>query len=139
MIQNWATPWPHYSNSPRLARDTVVLGPSAALSGDPTPITSVNNTSQSVPQPSFLTIHSFSTFTPGVLEWPTPRTRLLCGRDRENCGPSKIVNQDHLPIKWALFERRCRDNSVLFSTPTVKQFQTLHVSVSRSNHAPFDH
>ena len=43
---------PHHSNSPRLARDALVLGPCAALNRDPTPVTSVNNTSQTVPQPS---------------------------------------------------------------------------------------
>ena len=42
----------HHCNSPRLARDALVLGPSAALNSDPTPVTSVNNTSQTVPQPS---------------------------------------------------------------------------------------
>ena len=30
----------------------MVLGPSAALNRDPTPVTSVSNTSQTVPQPS---------------------------------------------------------------------------------------
>ena len=48
VIQNRATPLPHYCNSPRVARDALVLGPSAALSGDPTPIISVNNISQTV-------------------------------------------------------------------------------------------
>ena len=37
---------------PRLARDALVLGPSAALNRDLTPVTHVNNTSQTVPQPS---------------------------------------------------------------------------------------
>ena len=41
---------PHHCNSSRLARDALVLGPSAALTRDPTPVTSVNNTSQTVPQ-----------------------------------------------------------------------------------------
>ena len=43
---------PHYSNSPRLVRDALGLGPSAALNRYPTPLTSVNNTSETVPQPS---------------------------------------------------------------------------------------
>ena len=43
---------PHHSNSHRLARDTLVLGPSAALNRDPTLATSVNNTSQTISQPS---------------------------------------------------------------------------------------
>ena len=43
---------PHHSNSSRLARDALILGPSVALNRDPTPFTSVNNTSQTDPQPS---------------------------------------------------------------------------------------
>ena len=41
---------PDHCNSLRLARDAVVLGPSAALNRDPTSATSVNNPSQTVPQ-----------------------------------------------------------------------------------------
>ena len=38
---------PHHCNCPRLARNVLVLGSSAALNSDPTPVTSVNNTCQS--------------------------------------------------------------------------------------------
>ena len=41
---------PDHCNSPRLAWDALVLGPSAALNSDPTSATSVNNSSQTVPQ-----------------------------------------------------------------------------------------
>ena len=41
---------PHHCNNSRLARDALVLGPIAALNIDPTPVTSVNNTSQTFPQ-----------------------------------------------------------------------------------------
>ena len=41
---------PDHCNSPKLARDALVLGLSAALNRDPTPATSVNNPSQTVPQ-----------------------------------------------------------------------------------------
>ena len=51
VIQNQATSLPHF-NSHRLARDALVLGPSAALNRDPTQITSVSDTSQTVPQPN---------------------------------------------------------------------------------------
>ena len=43
---------PHHPASLRLVREALVLGPSAALNGDPTPTTSVNNTPQAVPQSS---------------------------------------------------------------------------------------
>ena len=65
--KNPAIPLPHNCYSPRLARDALVLGPSAALDGDPTPITSVNDTPQTVPQPSVSQQPTvFPTFTPGV-------------------------------------------------------------------------
>ena len=53
---------PDHRNSPRLARDTLVLGPSAALNGDPTTTSSVNNSSQTVPQlciPQHLNLHAW--------------------------------------------------------------------------------
>ena len=71
---------PDHRNSHRLARDALVLGPSAAPNRDPTPTSSVNNSSRTVPQLA-------------------PTTRLLCGGGRENCCPSEIINKDHLQVK----------------------------------------
>ena len=48
--KNQAIQLSDHCNSPRLARDTLVLGPSAALNRDPTSTTSVKNSSQTVPQ-----------------------------------------------------------------------------------------
>ena len=48
--KNQAIQLPDHCNSPRLARDALVLGPSAALNRDPTSTTSVKNSSQTVPQ-----------------------------------------------------------------------------------------
>ena len=45
-----AMPLPDHRNSPRLARDALVLGPSAALNRDPTTTPSVNDHTQTVPQ-----------------------------------------------------------------------------------------
>ena len=42
-------PLPDHHNSPRLARDALVLGPSAALNRDPTTTPSVNDPTQTVP------------------------------------------------------------------------------------------
>ena len=50
VIQNQAMLLPDHRNSPRLARDALVLGPSAALNRDPTTTSSVNDSSQTVPQ-----------------------------------------------------------------------------------------
>ena len=43
-------PLPDHRNSPRLARDALVLGPSAALNRDPTTNPGVNDSTQAVPQ-----------------------------------------------------------------------------------------
>ena len=43
-------PLPNHSNSPRLARDALILGPSTALNRDPTAAPCVDNTPQAVPQ-----------------------------------------------------------------------------------------
>ena len=45
-----AMPLPDHRDSPRLARDALVLGPSAALNRDPTTTPSVNDLTQTVPQ-----------------------------------------------------------------------------------------
>ena len=47
---NQAMALPDHCNRPRLARDTRVLGPSAALNRNPTATSVVNNTSQTVPR-----------------------------------------------------------------------------------------
>ena len=53
----------------------------------------------------------------------------------ENCCPSAVFNKDHLQVKWALFEKWCRENSVDFSTPSVKQisdfFMYLYQDLNR--------
>ena len=56
--KNQAIQLPYHCNSPRLARDALDLGPSAALERDPTSTTSVKNSSQ--------TIHNISASMPGV-------------------------------------------------------------------------
>ena len=58
---NQAMQLPNHCNSPKLARDALVLGPSAALNRDPTSATSVNNNNY-----VFTVIHNISTSTPGV-------------------------------------------------------------------------
>ena len=48
--KNQAMQLSDHTNSPRLARDALVLGPSAALNRDPTAAPGVDNTPQAVPQ-----------------------------------------------------------------------------------------
>ena len=57
-----AMPLPDHRNSPRLARDALILGPSAALNRDPTTNPSVNDPAQTVPQlcvPQQLNLHAW--------------------------------------------------------------------------------
>ena len=60
-----AMPLPDHRDSPRLARDALVLGPSAALNRDPTTTPSVNDPSQTVPHyvfhnnPQQLNLHAW--------------------------------------------------------------------------------
>ena len=59
-----AMPLPDHRNSPRLARDALVLGPSAALNRDPTTTTDVNDSTQTVLQ--VCVPQQSSTSKPGV-------------------------------------------------------------------------
>ena len=47
----------------------------------------------------FTAILNISTSMPGFYELKAPRTRLLYGRGREYCCPSKVINKDHLQVK----------------------------------------
>ena len=90
---------PDHRNSPRLARDALVLGPSAALNRDPTTTPSVNDPTQTVPQVC-------------VPQQPTtaqpPRLVSRSGQLQEqgfsvevpeNCCSSAVINKDHLQVK----------------------------------------
>ena len=91
---------PDHRDSPRLARDAQVLGPSAALNRDPSTTSSVNNPTQTVPQ--VCVPQQPTTAEPPRLvsrSGQLPRTRLLCGGGRENCCSSAVINKDHLQVK----------------------------------------
>ena len=126
--KNQAMPLPEHSNSPRLPRDALVLGPSAALNEDPTTTPSVNNSSQTVPQSRIP--QQSATSQP-------PRLVSRSGQLQEQgfsvevaeriAAPQRSSTRTIYRSKWALFERWCREN---FSTPSVKQvsnfFMYLH-------------
>ena len=115
-----------HTNSPRLARDALVLGPSAALNRDPTAAPSVNNTPQTVPQ---LRVPQRSA-TP-----QPPRLVSRSGQLQEQgfsvevaeriAAPQRSSTRTIYKSKWALFEKWCRENSMDFSTPSVKQISVL--------------
>ena len=125
-----AMPVPDHRNSPRLARDALVLGPSAALNRDPTATPSVNNPTQTVPQA-------------GVPQQPPapepPRLVSRSGQLQEQgfsvevaeriAAPQRSSTRTIYKSKWALFEKWCRENSVDFSTPSVKQISDFFMYV----------
>ena len=117
-----AMPLPDHSNSPRLARDVLVLGPSAALNRDPTAASGVNNTTQTVPQlhvpqqsqtsqPPHLVSRSAQLQEQGFSVEVTERI----------AAPQQASTRTIYKSKRALFEKWSSENSVDFSTPSVKK------------------
>ena len=111
---------PDHRNSPRLSRDALVLGPSAALNRDPTTTPSVNDPTRTVPQVCV------------PQQPPAPEPPRLVSRSRQLqeqgfsvevaeriAAPQPSSTRTIYKSKWALFEEWCRENSVDFSTPSV--------------------
>ena len=108
--KNQAMSLPDHCNSPRLARDALVLGPSAALNRDPTSVTSVNNSSQTVPQ--LCVSQQSSTSQP-------PRLVSRSGQLQEHgfsvevaeriAAPQRSSTRTIYKLKWALFEKQVSD------------------------------
>ena len=131
-----AMPLPDHRDSPRLARDALVLGPSAALNRDPTTTPSVNDPTQTIPQ---LCVPQQSTTA------EPPRLVSRSGQLQEQgfsvemaeriAAPQRSSTRTIYRSKWALFEKWCRENSVDFSTPSVKQisdfFMYLYQDLNR--------
>ena len=131
-----AIPLPDLRNSPRLASNALVLGPSAALNRDPTTTPSVNDPTQTVPQ--VCVPQQPATAQP-------PRLVSRSGQLQEQgfsvevaeriAAPQRSSTRTIYKSKWALFEKWCRENSVDFSTPSVKQisdfFMYLYQDLNR--------
>ena len=134
--KNQAIQLSDHCNSPRLARDALVLGPSVALNRDPTSATSVNNSSQTVPQ--LCVSQQSSTSQPPRL---VSRSGQLQEQDFSVEAAGRIATPQRSPTrtiyksKWALFEKWCRENSVDLSTPSVKKvsdfFMYLYQDLNR--------
>ena len=121
-----------HHNSPRLARDALVLGPSAALNRDPTSTWSVNNSSQTVPQlcvPQHLNLHAW------CLRVDSSKNKASLWKWQRIAAPQRSSTRTIYKSKWALFEKWCRENSVDFSTPSVKHisdfFMYLYQDLNR--------
>ena len=130
------SPLSHNMKSQTLARDALVLGPSAALNRDPTTTPGVNDSTQTIPQ--VCVPQQSATSQP-----PRPVSR--SGQLQEQCFSVEVAERIAAPqrsstrtiykSKWALFEKWCRENSVDFSTPSVKQisdfFMYLYQDLNR--------
>ena len=120
--KNQAIPLPDHRNSPRLARDALVLGPSVALNRDPNATPGVNNFSQTVPQssqPPCLVSSSGQLQEQGFSVEVAERVAAPQRSSTRTMTPSEVINKDHLQVKWTLFQKWSRENSVDFSTPSV--------------------
>ena len=131
--KNQAMPLPDHPNSPRLTRDALVLGASAALNRDPTATPSVNNTTQTVPQ---LRIPQQSATS------QPPHLVSRSGQLQEQgfsvevaeriAAPQRSSTRTVYKSKWALFEKWCREDSVDFSTPSVKQISDFSCTCTKT-------
>ena len=118
--KNQAMQLSDHTNSPRLARDALVLGLSAALNRDPTAAPGVDNTPQAVPQLR-------------VPQQPAaPQPPCLVSRsgqlqeqgfsveEAERIAAPQRSSTRTIYKSKCLFKKWCRENSVDFSTPSVK-------------------
>ena len=106
-----AMPLPDHRNSPRLARDALVLGPSAALNRDPTATSSVNNSSQAVPQssqPPYLVSRSGQLQEQGFSVEVAER---IAAPQRSS---TRTINKDHLQVQVDSISKWSRKNLVDF-------------------------
>ena len=121
--KNQAMPLTDHRDSPRLARDALVLGPSTALNRDPTATPGVNNSPQTVPQ--LCVPQQPSTSQPPCL---VSRSGQLQEQGfsvevaERIAAPQRSSTRNIYKSKWALFEKWCRENSVDFSTPSCQIF-----------------
>ena len=126
----------HHRNSPRLARDALVLGPSAALNRDPSASSSVNNSSQTVPQ--LCVPQQSSTSQPPCLVSRSGQFQeegFSVEVAERIAAHQRSSTRTIYKSKWALFVKWCRENSVDFSTPSLKQvsdfFMYLYQDLNR--------
>ena len=122
-----AMPLPDHRNSPKVARDALVLGPSAALNRDPTTTPSVND-------PTLQQSHKY-VFHNNPQQLNLHAWCLGAEVAERIAAPQRSSTRTIYKSKWALFEKWCRENSVDFSTPSVKQisdfFMYLYQDLNR--------
>ena len=113
--KNQAMPLPNHSNSPRLARDALVLGLSAALDRDPTSTPGVNNSAQTVPQVCVPQQSATSQLPRLVSRSGQLQEQGFSVEVAERIGaPQRSSTRTIYKSKWALFEKWYRENSDFF-------------------------
>ena len=134
--KNEAMPLPDHRTSPRLSRDALILGPSPALNRDPTATSGISNSFQTVPQ--LCVPQQSTTFQPPHLVSRSGQLQeqgLSVEVAERIAAPQRSSTRTIYKSKWALFEKWCRENSVDFSTPSVKQisdfFMYLYQDLNR--------
>ena len=135
-----AMPLPDHHNSPRLARDALVLGPSAALNRDPTTTPSVNDPTQTVPQVCVPQ-------QPATAQPPCLVSR--SGQLQEQgfsvevaeriAAPQRSTTRTIYKSKWALFEKFVRKFGGFLHSICETNLKFFHVLVPRPKQAPLDH
>ena len=129
--KNQAMLLPDHRSSPRLARDALVLGPGAALNRDPTATTLLKQSHNYVfhSNPQHLNLHAW------CLGVDSSKNKASLWRWQRIAAPQRSSTRTIYKSKWALFEKWCRENSVDFSTPSVKQvsdfFMYLYQDLNR--------
>ena len=99
-----------------------MLGPSAALNRDPTPVTIIDNTSQTVPQPNVSQKSTMSQPSCLVSKSGQLQEQGFSVEVAERiAAPQSSSPKNHLQVKWVLFEKWCRENAVDFSSTSLKQ------------------
>ena len=110
VIPNQAVHLPDHCNSPRLARNALVLGPSAALNRDPTSASSVNYSSQTVPQ-----LYASQQATTSQPQHLVSRSGQLQGQGfsvevaERIAAPQRSSTKTIYNSRWALFDKWCRE------------------------------
>ena len=129
--KNQAIPLSDHRNSPRLARDAPILGPSTAPNRDPTTTPGVNDSTQTVPQ--VCVPQQSATAQPPHLQLQEQSVSVEVAE--RIAASQRSSTRTIYKSKWALFEKWCRENSVDFSTPSVKQisdfFMYLYQDLNR--------
>ena len=123
-----------HTNSSSLARDALVLGPNAALNGDPTSTTSVNNTSHKAPQSSVsqhLNLHAWCL----GLGYSKNNASLWRWLLEIIAAPQRSSTRTIYKSKWALFEKWCRKFGG-FVNSCEANLRLFHIPVPRPKQVP---